>query len=431
MPALPNIVYIHSHDTGRYVQPYGYAVPTPNYQALAEQGILFSQAYSAAPTCSPSRACLLTGQWPHSSGMIGLAHRGFRLNDYSQHLVHTLRRSGYHSLLLGVQHVADDPAVIGYDEVYAQRSADDVAGQAEQCLRTLPAQPFFLDVGFQDTHRPFPVPDSTTARYCLPPAHLPSTPETRQDMAAFHASARRLDEGLGRVLAALDESGVADNTLVICTTDHGLPFPGMKCTLTGRGLGVLLIMRGPKGMPAGRVCDDLASHIDIFPTICDLIGARYPAWLQGTSLLPLLQGKRGPIRTETFAEVTYHAAYEPQRAIRTARWSYIRRFGGRRTPVLANCDDSPSKDLWLQHGWAERVLPEEELYDLVFDAAEMHNIATEPEMSTVKLDLGGRLLRWMAATNDPLLQGPVRAPQGARVNDPDDLSPSAAAPVAT
>ena len=77
MPALPNIVYIHSHDTGRYVQPYGYAVSTPHYQALAEQGILFRRAYSTAPTCSPSRACLPTGQWPHSSGMIGLAHAAF------------------------------------------------------------------------------------------------------------------------------------------------------------------------------------------------------------------------------------------------------------------------------------------------------------------------------------------------------------------
>ena len=91
VPMKPNILYLHSHDTGRYVQPYGHSVPTPNIQRLADQGLLFRQAFCAAPTCSGSRACLLTGQWAHSNGMIGLAHRGFELNDYDHHLVKTLR----------------------------------------------------------------------------------------------------------------------------------------------------------------------------------------------------------------------------------------------------------------------------------------------------------------------------------------------------
>src|SRR6185369_2946181 len=81
----PNILYIHSHDSGRYLQPYGYNVPTPNIQKLASDGILFRQAFSGAPTCSPSRASLLTGQCAHQNGMLGLAHRGFALNDYSKH----------------------------------------------------------------------------------------------------------------------------------------------------------------------------------------------------------------------------------------------------------------------------------------------------------------------------------------------------------
>ena len=85
----PNVIYINSHDTGRYIQPYGYAVRTPNLQRLAEQGVMFRQAYNAGPTCSPSRAALVTGQCPHSCGMTGLAHRGFALKDYSHHLQHT------------------------------------------------------------------------------------------------------------------------------------------------------------------------------------------------------------------------------------------------------------------------------------------------------------------------------------------------------
>ena len=82
----PNILYIHSHDTGRYVQPYGYQVPTPNIQLLADQGVLFREAFCAAPTCSGSRASLLTGQYCHNNGMLGLAHRGWSLNDYGEHL---------------------------------------------------------------------------------------------------------------------------------------------------------------------------------------------------------------------------------------------------------------------------------------------------------------------------------------------------------
>src|SRR5688500_20272882 len=87
----PNILYLHSHDTGRFIQPYGHQVPTPNIQRLADQGLLFRKAFCAAPTCSGSRSALLTGQYPHANGMMGLAHRGFELYDYSHHIVHTLR----------------------------------------------------------------------------------------------------------------------------------------------------------------------------------------------------------------------------------------------------------------------------------------------------------------------------------------------------
>src|SRR5450432_4840415 len=113
----PNILYIHSHDTGRYLEPYGHAVPAPNLQRLAEGGVLFRKAFNAAPTCSPSRASLLTGMCPHSNGMFGLAHRGFVLNDYKQHVLHTLRPAGYYSALFGIQHVAKDQNIIGYDKV--------------------------------------------------------------------------------------------------------------------------------------------------------------------------------------------------------------------------------------------------------------------------------------------------------------------------
>src|SRR5579862_8883908 len=130
----PNIIYLHSHDSGRYLQPFGHSVPTPNLQRLATEGVLFRRAFSAAPTCSPSRAALLTGQCPHRNGMLGLAHRGFGLVDYRRHILHTLRPAGYKSVLAGLQHIAVKPETIGFDEVLHPKStaaADVMPGTVE------------------------------------------------------------------------------------------------------------------------------------------------------------------------------------------------------------------------------------------------------------------------------------------------------------
>ena len=174
----PNILYLHSHDTGRYVQPYGHSVPTPNIQRLADQGLLFRQAFCAAPTCSGSRACLLTGQWAHSNGMIGLAHRGFELNDYSHHLVKTLRDAGYWTGLVGEQHLSRDPDVLGYDHVVDidNHHVDAVAPAALRLIAERPPEPFFLSIGFFETHREYFEPTSVRdSLYSLPPANLPDT----------------------------------------------------------------------------------------------------------------------------------------------------------------------------------------------------------------------------------------------------------------
>jgi len=435
MAERPNILYIHSHDTGRYVQPYGYAVATPNIQHLAEEGVLFRKAFSGAPTCSPSRACLLTGQCAHTSGMLGLAPYGFSLYDYSRHIVHTLRGAGYHSALTGVQHIAKDPNAIGYDQllrpVYDKIAGRDgtfctvetVAPKAVEFLNNVPAQPFFLSVGFYETHREYHTPGpGEDARYGMPPYPVPDTPQTRRDMAGFRASARVLDEGIGTVLAALEANGLSDNTLVICTTDHGIAFPSMKCNLTDHGIGVMLIMRGPGGFAGGRVFDTIVSHVDVYPTICDLLDIEHPSWLQGKSMMPLIRGAAEHINEEVFADSTYHAAYEPQRAVRTRRWKYIRRYGERRKPVMPNCDNSVSKDLWVDHGWEEQHVASEQLYDVIFDPNERRNLAGDATVETVLEEMRGRLDRWMRETEDPLLDGPVPCPPGGTVFDPDSFS---------
>src|SRR3954447_8374033 len=418
MDRPPNILYLHSHDTGRYIQPYGHQIPTPNIQRLPDQGVLFRQAFCAAPTCSGSRAALLTGQWTHSNGMMGLAHRGFRLNDYSQHIVHTLRDAGYWSGLIGEQHLSVDPGVLGYDHVVDidTTHVQTVAPAAVDLIAHLPDRPFFLSVGFFETHREYFPPISVRdTLYSLPPGNLPDTPETRRDVASYKASARSLDQGVGAVLNALDEQDLADDTLVIFTTDHGLAFPGAKATLTDRGLGVLLIMRGPGGFHGGRVSDALVSQIDLFPTLCELADIPAPGWLQGRSLLPVVRREVDEVNDAVFAELTFHAAYEPQRAIRTKRFKYIRRFGERTTPVLANVDDGPTKDLLVANGWAERSLPREELHDLLFDPVEAADVAGDPAFAEVRAELAGRLERWMAETADPLLDGDVPPPPGAEL----------------
>ena len=237
--------------------------------------------------------------------------------------------------------------------------------------------------------------------YALPPPNLPDAPETRRDMAAFRASARSLDQGVGEVLGSLEAYGLSERTLIVFTTDHGIPFPGAKATLYDRGLGVMLIMRGPGGFAGGHVRDGLVSHIDIYPTLCELVGGRAPDFVQGNSLMPLVRGEVDEVNEAIFAGSTWHAAYEPQRAVRTKRWKYIRRFGDRPRPVLPNTDDGPSKDYLLRHGWGERVVPAEQLYDLVFDPGESLNLAAETWADEALAEMRGRLERWMTDDRGP------------------------------
>jgi arylsulfatase A-like enzyme len=440
MSSRPNILYIHSHDTGRYISPYGHPVETPNLQRFAEEGVLFRQAFCAAPTCSPSRAALLTGRYPHSNGMIGLAHRGARLNDYSQHLAAFLAEHGYETALSGMQHEIDhsERAKLGYARFLDDESTPDLpdwnAQTAHRAAAYLGQQhdgPFFLSCGFFLTHRTgtgiqwhnddaSPLGD---ARYVRPPAPLPDTPEIRQDFADFREAVNRLDIFMGVVLDSLAKHNLAENTLVICTTDHGIAYPGMKCNLTDGGMGVLLMLRGPGGFAGGKVVDALVSHVDLYPTVCEAAGISAPEWLQGHSLQPLITGAAETIRDAVFAEVNYHAAPEPMRAVRTDRYKYIRRFDAPRTPVLPNCDDSITKNLFLADGWCEQLLPTESLFDLIFDPYETCNLIDDPSHAVAAQAMRKRLGDWMGQTDDPILTGRVEPWPGMVVNSADGNSP--------
>jgi N-sulfoglucosamine sulfohydrolase len=246
---------------------------------------------------------------------------------------------------------------------------------------------------------------------------------TRADVAAFKQSARALDQGIGAVLHALHEQRLAERTLLICTTDHGIAFPGAKATLFDRGIGVMLIVRGPRGFTGGKVFDSMVTHLDVYPTLCELAGIQTPDWCEGTSLMPLVDGRAERIHDEIFAETTYHVAYQPHRAIRTDRWKYIRRFDDYPHPVLANCDDGPSKNLLIELGWGDKVVPGEQLYDLGFDPNEVSSLHDDPSAAPVLDDLRARLEAWMRDTDDPLLAGPISPPPGALVNEQWQRSP--------
>ncbi|MHB1463275.1 MAG: sulfatase family protein [Armatimonadota bacterium] len=441
----PNVIYIHSHDTGRYIQPYGYSVDTPNLQRFAEQGVLFRNAYSAAPTCSPSRASLLTGQYPHQNGMVALAHLGGVLSEPSHHLASFLKSNGYATALAGVQHVASAEKLpdLGYDRLlYAENhpvwandfeSQNDWFAQAacDYILKSDGKHPFFLDCGFMLTHRMGDGEQWHTtrhapegdARYVRPPAPLPDTPEVRQDFADFGVAVNRLDTCIGRVLDALELAGLADNTLVVITTDHGIAYPLMKCNLTSHGTGVLLMMRyQTSGLHGGRVMDGLVSHVDLFPTICEVAGLTAPDWLEGCSLMPMLSAG-STIREEAFAEVNWHAAAEPMRSVRTLRYNYIRRFAPQSGPVLPNCDDSASKTLFRQAGWDHRTQVAEELYDLLFDPNEACNRASDASYAQPLAEMRSRLQRWMEQTNDPLLTGRLEPWPDTKTKLPGEDSP--------
>lgn len=428
MTEIKNIFYLHSHDTGRYIEPYGYKVETPNLMKLAQEGTLFRQAFSAAPTCSPSRAGMLTGRTPHAAGMLGLAHRGFANLDYSQHLVQFLNRNGFETVLCGMQHEAEDKEVIGYNLIL-DREEEKVKDwlnveKTERYLRDRESdKPLFFSFGMEYTHREFDeIDDRISPNYVLPPEKLPDNLEIRNDMAAFLTSAKRADQCLGRVLKAIEKAGMAENSLIIYTTDHGIAFPMMKSTLYDSGIGVSLIFKFPDNPKKGEAVDALISQLDIFPTICDIFNLESPDYLEGNSILPILRDTRKEIREEIFAEVSYHAAYEPMRAVRTKRYKYIKFFGGFEHYVPANIDDGPSKDFLLKNNYLELKRDNEMLFDLNFDPQEKNNLIDDQNYQKIYQKLKNKLHKWMESTNDPLLKGKIKKPEGAVVNKLSALS---------
>lgn len=430
-----NVLYLHTHDTGRVVSPYGYGVSTPRIQEFCEDALLFQHAYCVSPTCSPSRSALLTGIYPHQNGMLGLAQRGFEL-DGSRHLARLLSRAGFTSVLCGVQHEVGyytshelAPAALGYnldltadaspyaekdlviwDHANAKRLADWLVSSAGE-------KPFFASFGQHATHRAWPDADPGAADYARPPVNIPNTELTRADFAGFKKSVALADANIGLVLDALRESGRANETIVLLTTDHGLAYPFEKCTLLDAGTGVLMAMRVPDSAARSRSFDGLVSHLDVLPTLLDLLCIEKPDYLEGTSHAKVFAGEKDPGDAEVFSEINFHTSYEPARAVRTERYCYVRYFDDAwPRQNLSNVDGSTVKNLYLERGLAERPKELEQLYDLTYDAFETHNVEADPRYAEVLEDMRTRLARFMEKTNDPLLRGAIEVDPRWKVN---------------
>jgi len=415
----PNILFIIVHDLGQHMEIYGNtSVRTPNLHRLAEEGVSFENYFATAPQCSPSRASIYTGKYPHTHGLMGLANRDldWSLSTSEKTTVQLLRQSGYFTCLFGLQHESQDPHSLGFDEIvqpegesFEKYYCHRVAPVVLEFLRHPKSKPFYANVGFLEVHRPYPqeVYQPDDPNEVLVPPYLPDTPEVRQDIAEFHGSIRKVDRAVGSIFDTLKETGLEEETLVVFTTDHGIAFPRAKCTLYDPGIKTTLIMRWPDGgVIGGKVYSELLSNVDFLPTILEVVKAPVPEDIQGKSFLPLLQDGKFEPRKEIFAEKTWHIIYDPMRCIRTSRYKYIRNFiDGPLLRLPGDMEKSLSrKSLGKTH---LKPRPEEELYDLRQDPNEQNNLAGKSEYSEIQTKLSGRLIEWMKKTKDPVLEGQI------------------------
>lgn len=442
-----NVLYMHTHDTGRFVSPYGFCAPTPAIMDFAKDSTLFSNSFTVSPTCSPSRASLLTGTYPHQNGMLGLAQRGFSLNDYGKHLNRFLQTKGFTCALCGIQHEAgwylnvEDAEPLGYNEILTNSSTPyakedlfewdlaNAATAAEWIASARGKEPFMLSFGMHGTHRPFPVEVSPDLdeRYVRPVASIASNPATKHDHAELMTSIGYVDECVSIVLRALKDAGLYDETIIVFTTDHGLAFPFNKCNLTDSGIGVMLMIRAPGSQTIGEVVETQVSQIDIYPTLCDLLGLEKPAFLEGESFAGLFEGREQEDRV-VFGEINFHTSYEPCRSVRTKRYKYIRFFDDYDRLNISNIDNCATKTFLMENGLRAETKDLEALYDLFMDPNEKRNVAGEERYASVLAEMRELLHGFQVRTNDPLLEGPIPILPQYKVNKRACTEPSSRDP---
>lgn len=424
-----NILYIHTHDSGIYFQPYGYNIRTPNLTAFCEDAICFDKVFCCSPTCSPSRSALLSGRYPHTNGMLGLGNRGFEMNNYRQHLVTRLNRENYHTVLCGVQHEygrykdhLGGAIKIGYKEditsdctayldkelvLWDRENTENVCNW----IHTYDGdQPFFISMGFFSTHREYPTNAFSNKKLSKMdiPTFLIDTPQIREDWAGHLKSAELFDDNFGKIMQTLKDTNVYDQTLIIFTTDHGIPYPYAKCTLYDAGLQVACIIRDPEAKENGLHYTGLLSQIDIAPTICDLISINKDKGYQGKSFQHVFYDIRASGDEAVFAEINFHTSYEPARCVRTDTYKLICYYDDYKKIHKSNIDNSKSKTYYMKHGLLDIQKPRYALYDLLKDPFETTNLIHNAEYQDIHDELIKKLKKWQHETKDDALPLPQK-----------------------
>jgi N-sulfoglucosamine sulfohydrolase len=259
----PNLFLITTDDLGLQLGCYGNPkVTTPHLDRLAGEGVRFQRAYVTAASCSPSRASLLTGLYPHQNGQMGLAHLGSSMKPGLPNLVSLLKKQGYRTGQIGKLHVepeGDFPFDDKQIEIEPTRDPLAVRSRCEKFLRTSPDQPFFLYLNLFDPHKPFARDIAGSPKVKVSPAQagvLPfmgqDTKELRQETADYLTCVNRLDEIMGGVLEVLRDHGLEENTLVVFLSDNGPDLPRGKLTCFEAGTRVPLLVRWKGTFAPGR-----------------------------------------------------------------------------------------------------------------------------------------------------------------------------------
>ena len=454
--ARPNILLAYTDD-----QSYPHAsilgdpvVSTPAFDRVAREGVILGHSYTACPSCTPSRSALLTGRQMWRIGEAGVLY-GTLPAEYPL-FTHLLEDSGYHVGFVGKPWAPGDWQAGGlqrhpFGTEYAERLEPDpplgidTRDYAENFRDFLSARPkgapFFFFFGATEPHRDYEPGigersglDPSAVRV---PPYLPDAPEVRSELLDYYFEIQHSDRHLGRMLEQLEAIGELENTLVVVTSDNGMPFTRTKATLYDGGTRMPTAVRWGARVPPGRRIDDFVSHIDLAPTFLDVAGLGPLEAHDGSSLMPLLEaresGRLDPGRDSVLTGMERHTwcrpegATYPMRAIRTHEYLYIRNFEPDRWPsggpefISSNkaphgdVDDGPFKDFMLrpetresypsQYERAFGKRPAEELYDCRADPDQMVNLAGDPAHQAVKESLSARLEAELRRGGDPRVEG--------------------------
>ena len=454
-PQRPNFLILMSDNhSWNHLSCYGDAtVRTPNIDRVAEGGVRFTHAFCPAPSCTPARASLLTGQeiWRLEEGANLWGTLPNRFPVYTD----LLEEAGY---LVGFEGKGWGPG--SYEAGgWSRNPAGDKFGSFEEFYNQVQrGQPFCYWFSSRDPHRPYAGDRGQgegidLASIQVPP-YLPDVPAVRGDIADYYAEVERFDRDVGGLLALLSEYGAEQGTVVIVASDNGWQMPRGLANLYDAGTRVPLVISAPGRFPGGRVVDDFVSLADFAPTILELAGLPVPEEMTATSLVPILDSdEEGVLDRERSFVVTARERHAfvrmgglgyPARAIRTREHLYIRNYAPDRWPagdpplfgdvdahmlhypsptkmhLLQRPDEPPVRELF-EIAFAKR--PAEELYDLESDPHQMSNVAAEGAYAAARQDLASRLEQYLAGTGDPRVTGGEMRWEGAQYFQERDFNP--------